>query len=117
MTREEVRHYLLSLSGIGEKIARCVMLYSLRFDVSPVDSHVLRVLKRVGLFPESADTDESHHILDNLIPHGLSYRLHVNLVAHGRDLCKPSKPNCEECVIINRCYFDSKKRLIDFISI
>ncbi|WP_419655998.1 endonuclease III domain-containing protein [Desulfosarcina variabilis] len=100
----EAKRYLKSLPGVGEKSARCVMMYSLGIDISPMDTHATRVLRRFGLLPESASSDQAHKIVDMLLPGGMAKQLHVNLVAHGRKTCTGKKANCPACVIKAKCY-------------
>jgi endonuclease III len=96
---DEARSYLLSLPGVGEKTARCVLMYSFGHDVSPVDTHQLRVLLRLGLLPAATTAGLAHRLLDDWLPVGLARQLHVNLVAHGRSVCTPRSPRCEACCL------------------
>lgn len=95
--------YLTALPGVGEKSARCVLMYSLGHDVSPVDAHQLRVMTRLGLLPEGATVDTAHRLLDRWMPDGYARRLHVNVVAHGRAVCTPRSPRCVDCRLQRRC--------------
>jgi endonuclease-3 len=104
----EARRYLKSLPGVGEKCARCVMMYSLGFDISPMDTHATRVLSRFGLLPENVTSAQAHSIMDERLPKGMALRLHVNLVAHGRSTCSGRQPACEKCFVRSRCYIGAK---------
>lgn len=99
----EAEAYLVTLPGVGKKVARCVMLYSLGRDVFPVDAHVLRVLKRLGLADESLTLQKAQDALQEQIPDILRFTLHVNLVVHGRTVCRARKPRCGECVLAASC--------------
>jgi endonuclease III len=99
----EALSYLKGLPGVGEKSARCVLMYSLGHDVSPVDAHQLRIMKRTGLLAEDVTVDQAHRILDRWLPRGCARRLHVNLVAHGRAVCTARAPACGRCVLLERC--------------
>jgi len=99
----EALGYLTALPGVGEKSARCVLMYSLGHDVSPVDAHQLRIMKRTGLLPEGVTVEQAHRILDRWLPPGCARRLHVNLVAHGRAVCTARAPACGRCVLGDRC--------------
>lgn len=99
----DAKSYLKGLPGVGEKSARCVMMYSLGFDISPMDTHATRILRRFGLLPEKVTSALAHSIMDERLPKGMALRLHVNLIAHGRNTCSSRKPDCEECVIHSRC--------------
>lgn len=99
----EVEKFLLSLEGVGPKAARCVMMYSMNREVFPVDSHCLRVLSRLGFVPSCVDRKAAHNFMQPLVPPGLRFTLHVNLVHHGRATCTPSAPDCSSCPLIDLC--------------
>lgn len=103
LTREEAHVYLLTVPGVGDKSARCVMMYTLGHDTSPMDTHAIRVASRFGLLPPGASAVVAHRVFDERLPKGMAYRLHVNLVAHGRAVCRSQRPLCEECVLRRSC--------------
>lgn len=103
MSTEEAEAFLTSLPGVGRKTARCVLLYSLDRDVFPVDSHCLRVLKRLGFVPAGVYRKAAHDLLQDLVPEDLRHDLHVNLVHHGRALCIAGRPRCEPCPLAGLC--------------
>ena len=102
---DRLYHWLLSLPHVGPKIAHCVMLYSLGRDVLPVDTHVHRILKRLGLVLPSTKPEDAGDEIQTDVPAGSAYRLHVNLVMHGRQKCKAYAPKCEECEIESFCAY------------
>lgn len=105
---EDLLDYLTTLPGVSDKVARCVMMYTLGHEVLPVDRHVHRVAYRLG-WTEKEDPRRCHDELETLIPPNWRYSFHVTSVAHGRDRCRPSNPLCEECPIRRHCdYFDSQ---------
>lgn len=99
----EVLAFLTSLPGAGEKSAKCVMMYSLGRHVLPVDIHVLRVAKRLGLVPEDVSWARAAAQLERDVPDDLKYAVHVGFVIHGRDVCKGPNPQCHECVLVDLC--------------
>ena len=107
MSDAQCEEYLQSLSGIGRKTARCVMMYSLHRQVFPVDSNCWRICRRLGwVRPTRPDKSCSPHDMDRVqagVPPDLRFSLHVNLVSHGRHKCLPSVPLCEECCIREFC--------------
>lgn len=103
MSDADAEAFLRSLPGVGPKVARCVLLYSLDRDVFPVDSHCRRVLARLGLLPPRIDVKASHDFLQELVPHGIRATLHINLIHHGRSLCVPGGPRCEICPLLEQC--------------
>jgi DNA (cytosine-5)-methyltransferase 1 len=105
----ELETFLCSLPEISKKSAYCVMMYSLGRAAFPVDTHVGRVLARVGPYRElglsltGLDHKKLQAVLADLVPPVLRYSLHVNLVAHGRKVCLGRRPLCERCDIRNFC--------------
>jgi endonuclease III len=99
---EESRQYLLSLPGVGRKTAACVLIFTWGIPEIPVDVHVHRVGGRLGLLPEGASFDKAHDIIAEVVPPEDAYELHVNLIRHGRAVCRP-KPRCGECGLRRMC--------------
>jgi DNA (cytosine-5)-methyltransferase 1 len=103
--------FLATLPEVGPKSARCVMLYSFGRPVFPVDAHVGRVLARLGcMLKLGIDLSPMGHkerqrALKETIPPDLRYGLHVNLVCHGRTVCKALRPSCSECMLASRCRY------------
>jgi endonuclease III len=95
--------YLTALPGVGEKSARCVLMYSFGHDVSPVDAHQLRVMTRLGLLPEGSTVHTAHRLLDRGMPTGYARRLHIAVVAHGRAVCNARAPRCAGCPLLRQC--------------
>ena len=99
----EAETVLRSLPGVGPKVARCVLLYSLDRDVFPVDSNCRRVLARLGLVPAKVHLKAGHDFLQTLVPTPIRRSLHVNLIRHGRDRCLPGTPRCTGCPLLILC--------------
>lgn len=102
---QDARNELLSFVGVGEKTAAIVLLFSLGKPAFPVDTHVLRVTKRLGLVPEKADATKAHRILADLVPSEKYYPTHINLIQLGRTICKPKNPHCDDCPLLTFCPF------------
>jgi endonuclease III len=101
---EKVEEYLTSLPGIGLKSARCIMMYSLARQVLPVDTHVWRISRRLGLVPGvPKPTPRMERKLEAKIPNDIRYTLHVNMVSHGREICTPYWPKCDRCMLADIC--------------
>ena len=107
---EKIRKYLGRFNGVGEKTIACVLLFSLKRPSLPVDTHVLRVSKRLGLVPQKVNARKAELILEELVPSGWVYQFHLNLIDHGRKICKATNPLCRECVLLEICGY-GKKRL------
>lgn len=104
----EAFRYLCSLPGIGPKSALCVMMYSLGHDVFPVDTHVHRVLHRVGAIKSGVKHYQAQNVLPALVPAAHSKALHIGLIVHGRSVCRSHKPRCGTCCIRRFCHFSSR---------
>lgn len=99
-----VEAYLTSLPGVGVKSARCIMMYSLGRQVFPVDTHVWRVCRRLGLTPAvPKPTPTLEKELEVKVPPDIRYTLHVNLVSHGRETCTTYWPKCGKCKLADLC--------------
>lgn len=102
---DEARSWLQSLPGVGPKTAACVLLFSLGRPTMPVDTHVHRVSKRLGLIDEKMNAEAAHEVLDAMIgpDHEAIYAIHMNVIKHGRTTCKAQKPRCSACVLADLC--------------
>ena len=106
---ERIREYLGSFKGVGDKTIACVLLFALKRPVMPVDTHVWRVSRRIGLVPVKADPKRTETILEGLVPGKMVYQFHMNLIAHGRNVCKATNPGCRECVLLENCDFGKRQ--------
>jgi endonuclease III len=98
-----VRDYLLSLPGVGPKTAACVLAFSLGRPALPVDTHVHRVSRRLGLIDERTDAAAAHEVLERLVPARLRVRMHVGMIRLGRTVCRAGRPSCEICPLQDLC--------------
>ncbi len=99
------REYLLSFPGIGEKTAAILLLFGCGKHAFPVDTHIFRVSKRLGLLPARATLSQAHRRLGRTVPAELDYELHLNLIEHGRKICHARKPECPVCPLKTRCRY------------
>jgi endonuclease-3 len=102
--RTEALEFLTSLPGVGRKTAACVLLFSFDRPEIPVDTHVYRVGGRLGLFPLRASFEQAHDELLRAVDPEDAYELHINLIRHGRAICRP-RPRCEQCGLRRMCPF------------
>jgi len=105
MPPEEVHDWLVSIKGVGPKTAAIVMQFSLNMQAFPVDTHIHRISGRLGLRPEKAGREKTHQILADLLPPETYYPVHLNLIQHGRQVCKASRPLCEQCNMTDLCMY------------
>jgi len=99
----EAKEWLRSLPGVGPKTAACVLLFSLGKPVLPVDTHINRVAKRLGLIDSRVSAEKAHEILGDKVPPKYVYQFHIHMIEHGRRVCKAQRPRCRECVLLKVC--------------
>ena len=99
----EAVEYLASFRGVGPKTVACTLLFACDAEIFPLDTHIFRVLRRVGLIPPKCSDEFAHAVMNRLVPAGKFYSLHVNLIRHGRALCRPRDPVCERCPVVEYC--------------
>jgi endonuclease III len=106
---EEAVRYLSQFRGIGPKTIACTLLFACRKEVFPIDTHIFRVLRRLGWLPPKCTDARAHQIMDSTVPRGKFYSLHVNLIRLGRTLCRPREPLCERCPIVEYCDYGQQR--------
>ncbi len=104
-TSEDAWQYLRSMPGVGPKTAACVLMFDLNLPVMPVDTHVWRVSKRLGLIGPKVSANQAHNIFDKMVPPEWVYPLHVNLIRHGRQICLAQRPKCAQCRLYSECAY------------
>jgi endonuclease-3 len=105
MTPRAARDWLTSIDGIGVKTASVVLMMSFGMPLMPVDRHVERVSRRIGLMPANVTVVEAHDRYLALLEPEQCYPLHVGLITHGRALCEARSPKCDACPIAPRCRY------------
>ena len=100
---DEAKTWLTSLPGVGPKTAACVLLFALERPALPVDTHVERVAKRLGMVPAKMPADRAHAALEGILAPDEVYGFHVDLIQHGRRTCHARGPLCEACPLEERC--------------
>lgn len=121
MDQREAIELLTSFDGVGVKTASCVLLFSLKRNVCPVDTHVNRTLNRIGI-AESSNPEKTFWYLYDILPEGIAHRFHTNLIRLGREFCIPTNPSCMICPVKKVCKYegknpakDVKRRFNDFL--
>jgi len=108
MPLEEAKTWLTSLHGVGPKTAAIVLLFSFGRPTLPVDTHVWRVTKRIGIIGQNVSRERAHELLEQVVPKDCIHSLNNNLVRHGREICKAQRPQCEICFLSDICdYYGS----------
>lgn len=96
---------LLGFPGVGPKTAAFVLMSALGKDVFPMDTHIFRILERVGLLDSSMSASKAHEAMEALIPAGECFPAHMVMVEHGRKICTARSPRCSECNLSDICTF------------
>ena len=109
MEPRAARDWLTQVPGIGKKTASIVLLFCFGLPLMPVDTHVERVSRRIGLVPPKAGPDEQHEVYWHLLAPEDVHPAHVLLIQHGRKTCDARRPACDRCPLAPRCrHLDSK---------
>ncbi len=108
LPRDRALEWLLNLPGVGLKTAYCVLAFGCGQDLFPVDTHILRITKRLGLLPERAGSEEAHRILGPMVPEGKGRDLHLLLIRYGREICRARNPRCDRCLFPEECLYRQK---------
>ena len=100
---DDAREWLTTLPGVGPKTAAVTLAFSLGMPAMPVDTHVYRVGRRLGLISLTTSVDDAHAIMESQVPPERIYAYHVQLIAHGRRTCKAQRPLCDDCALAYLC--------------
>jgi endonuclease III len=102
-----VEAYLTSLPGAGPKTAACVLVFSMNRAAFPIDTHVHRIVTRLGWIRAGTTAEQAHRALAPAVPPDIRYDLHIALVTHGRTVCRAQRPDCSGCVLRDLCAYGS----------
>jgi len=108
MPMPAARAFLADFPGVGPKTIACVLLFACGHPAFPIDTHIFRVTTRLGLLPDGCTAERAHAILEPHIPADHVYRAHVNLIRHGRTLCKARQPACTVCCLRTFCPYPQR---------
>jgi endonuclease-3 len=109
MPDEEAYEYLRSFPGVGPKTAACTLLFAFNKALFPVDTHIHRIARRLGLVGPNATAEQTHDQLTPRIEPKDRYEMHVLLIEHGRKTCKAINPRCGECVLLKMCPYGRQR--------
>ncbi len=106
MPIEEAKEWLTAINGIGPKTAAIILLFAMNRPAFPVDTHVHRVTKRLGLIDQKTSREKAHVVLEEIVPEKDYYPFHLQVIQHGRKVCDARSPKCGICVLQDECdYF------------
>ncbi len=100
---EDARQWLTDVPGVGPKTAAIVLLFALGRPAFPVDTHIHRLTRRLGLIPAKASREKAHVLLEGMLPAEIYFSFHINVIEHGRGVCHARKPECVRCVLQDLC--------------
>ena len=109
MSALDARDWLTRIDGIGKKTASVLLLFSFGLPLMPIDRHVDRVVRRVGMLPKKVSTEDAHDLFLGMLEPDHMYEAHVNLIQHGRKVCHAQRPEHEICALRARCRFVDPK--------
>jgi len=108
MPEDEARKKLLELPGVGFKTADVLLAFVAGRGVLPVDTHIARIAKRIGVVGGKANYEEIRKTLENLVSSEKRGRTHLSLIKFGRAVCRARKPLCPRCPILRFCAYPAK---------
>jgi len=108
----DAKKWLQKLPGVGPKTAAIVLCFGFNMPAFPVDTHVHRVGKRVGFLPQKISANKAHDVMEAIVPPDAYYSFHLQMIYHGRALCKARNPQCEACPIKQYCDYYSSLELM-----
>jgi endonuclease-3 len=112
---EDAKRFLASFKGVGPKTVACTLLFACNRPVFPLDTHIFRIARRLGLISERCSDEEAHNRMGEMIPQKRYYEVHINLIRHGRRVCRPRDPLCEQCCLVDYCqYYKSRENAIEY---
>ena len=103
LTVDEAMAWLTALPGVGQTTAGCVLLFGLGLPAMPVDTGIARVAVRLGLVRAGTPAERVGRLLQEAVAPARVYGLHVNLIRHAREICRPSDPLCGICPVNDVC--------------
>ena len=102
---DEAKEFLNSLKGVGPKTVACTLLFACNRPVFPIDTHIFRIARRLGLIPVKCSDKEAHRLMGEMIPKKRYFEAHINLIRLGRRVCRPTNPSCEQCCLVDYCEY------------
>ncbi|HUK50502.1 MAG TPA: endonuclease III [Terriglobales bacterium] len=99
----EAKEKLMNLPGVGPKTADILLAFVAKNPIIPVDTHISRVTKRLGIAKQNANYEQTRVPLENLIPPSKRVRVHLSIIAFGREICRAPRPRCPICPVNKWC--------------
>ena len=100
---DEAMAWLMALPGVGQTTAGCVLLFGLGMPAMPVDTGIARVVARLGVVRAGTPSERAGRVLQQAVAASRVYALHVSLIRHAREICRPREPLCGVCPLNDLC--------------
>ncbi len=100
---EDARRFMTGIRGVGPKTAACVLAFDLGFPAFPVDTHVARICRRLGWADEKESPADIQKRMEDVVPPELKTAGHLNLIQHGKNICRARDPKCAQCPLRGLC--------------
>jgi endonuclease-3 len=101
---------LVTLPGVGRKTASCVLAYAFKIPAIAVDTHVYRIVHRLG-WAKGKSAEQVEMELRKLVPERSWIDINRSMVQFGRDICKPGTPQCYRCPVAKWCAYPNKTKV------
>jgi len=105
METDEAVKLLCQHKGIGIKTVSVTLAFACGREVFPVDTHILRISKRLGLIPSNCSAEKAHELMPTIVPGGKAFPFHLNLITFGRKICNAQRPKCDQCPLTEHCLY------------
>ena len=99
----QAKEELMTLPGVGPKTADILLAFVAKNPIIPVDTHIARVTKRLGIARSKGDYEEIRTSLEALIPPRNRVRVHLSIIEFGRAICRAPRPRCAICPVNKLC--------------
>jgi endonuclease-3 len=103
MSPPQAEAWLAQMKGVGPKTRGIILLFALKMPAFPVDTHIHRVSRRIGLIGPKVTREGAQTELARLVPETEFYNFHINIIEHGRAICQARNPKCSTCKISRLC--------------
>ncbi len=105
MSVDQAKAWLTAINGVGPKTAAIILLFAMNRPAFPVDTHVHRVTKRLGLIGPRTGREKAHDELEQIVPPQDFYPFHLQVIQHGREVCHARQPECGVCAVRAWCNY------------